>query len=306
MRKKHQKLVSFFGFIFAVLLISSCGSEDEVAESNEVAQVVQSAVNTIGGVGDDMSSGTEFSSASTSGSSSANAPTPVDIYATCDSQGRAVDKACPSGVKTVSYGGCTLGSSSAELSGSVTLTYSDDSNCDIAQSSENVERLVNDLTVDFSSGAQLVSTMASETNYEGASLGGATTLTTVTAGTGWTVNVSGHHFYFDLASGLRLFDTTVYTPTPVGITASLARGTREMDGGEIQIFHNNAEFTTSLQPNSVTWGDTSCCFPTSGSMSISLSGSRSGTGTVTFGSSCGSISIEIDGETSSASLSNCY
>ncbi|EQA45732.1 hypothetical protein LEP1GSC050_3818 [Leptospira broomii serovar Hurstbridge str. 5399] len=102
---------------------------------------------------------------------------------------------------------------------------------------------------------------------------------TFTSATAYTINTN----ITRLATvfGKQIFSHTVTTPTPLSVTFSQGGGTRTINSGVQSIKHNLANFTATLTYTSVVFSYKNC-LPTSGSIAIAVSGTRSGSGTVTF------------------------
>ena len=103
----------------------------------------------------------------------------------------------------------------------------------------------------------------------------------------------------------EIFDFSVRTTTNVTVTGSLSRNSRVVSGGEIEMAHNDDEFLALHVPTNVTWSGTSCCHPISRTLESTLSGTKEGTFTTTFGPSCGQATITKLGATRNITLSHC-
>ena len=83
------------------------------------------------------------------------------------------------------------------------------------------------------------------------------------------------------AGGSTLFRHVVTTPTNLTITTDTSASTRTINSGSIKVHHALANFDVVTTFSSAVW-DISTCQPKSGSATVSVSGSVTGSGTMTF------------------------
>jgi len=195
------------------------------------------------------------------------------------------------GVATRDFGsGCTLGFGGLTRTGtvSVTLAKADTSGtCSRAQAATTVRKP--NFAITSRSGAQLAVTSAGVTAYD----------TTVTFGEGQKLTHQGGENYTwetfgvnrKLTSGATtLYDISTRTGTPLSIVGTAREG-RRITGGTLQIFHNVAEYTSSLTFEDIEYS-ASCNEPVAGTLHGELTGSLAGTLTVTF-NGCGSSTLSF-------------
>jgi hypothetical protein len=104
--------------------------------------------------------------------------------------------------------------------------------------------------------------------------------------------------------GRSWFDHSI-TSTGLTVTGTRAAGTRTVSG-TMTMFHNLASYKATHAFNNVTWGSSSCCYPTSGSVSTSLTGTRTGNVSLDFSSTCGQATFtDTDSSTSTVTLNQC-
>ena len=267
------------------VFLSACGKKAELDDS--VGDSVESAVTTVGGILDEQSGG-GFAVESTEAT-----------FAVCS--GRAVDASCSGAIRSASYAGCSLGLGLFTLTGSVSLTYSSDAICTagLGNVGDYVIRTY-DLAVMGPRGGTLRRFTSAHTDYEGDSISGGGKLTR-TAG-GYQVEVLGNTRVLSVG-GTDVFDISVRTTSPISATG-LPRASRTLNGGALEIIHNLAEYTATWVPANLSWS-AGCCYPTSGSATISFSGSKSGTATVQF-TGCGAATVSNeDGATKELTFTNC-
>ncbi len=82
-----------------------------------------------------------------------------------------------------------------------------------------------------------------------------------------------------MPSGSTLFRHVVTTPTPLAV--SFSNTTRTIQSGSVKIAHTLANFDVTTTFSNAVW-NTSSCQPVSGSATVTVSGSITGTGTLSF------------------------
>ncbi|MEI6080321.1 MAG: hypothetical protein WCQ53_06780, partial [bacterium] len=83
-----------------------------------------------------------------------------------------------------------------------------------------------------------------------------------------------------------LWSQTIYTdPSAPLVLNQLTRDNRKIISGTIIVDHNTAMFTTTMTFSNVTYTN-GCCYPTGGTVTISVTGSRTEKDTLTFSSTC--------------------
>jgi hypothetical protein len=266
----------------------------EAADSLDATEsVVESAMTQVAGDADDQA-----------GSSYAYQSKPDPLFftlvlnkayaANCQ---RPIAASCSAGVRSQTYSNCNTAESSISMSGAASLTYSQ-SNCSLAISGDYVERTY-DLTLSGPRGGQYDLLSSNQTDYRGQTYGGGGRLQKTSSG--FSIAILGRHS--ELSFRGRIL-SSVSTRTLQNVELNqLTRNGRILNGGQIEVNHNLAEFTTVISPVNVQWTST-CCHPVSGSLNLSFSGSKSGSATVTF-LSCGSAEINENGQTRTTSISYC-
>lgn len=237
---------------------------------------------------------------------------------------------CSSSTITVNWNSCTVSNStfSATVTGVITETYSGfgAALCMLNDNGAEVARKVDDSnprTITFTeptsiSGAKIVSKMNPDTAYDGTTFPSASTGTTITrlqSGTsnGLSCSTGSNACYHIVANGTqntmtgpkgtKWFDHILTSDlTAQGLRSS---GTLAMSGTST-VWHQVAQYKAVNTFNSVTWGNSSCCFPTSGTITSTITGSTSGTATTAFSSTCGTATFtNTDGSSSTITLKQC-
>lgn len=281
--------------IFAASVFSACAPQEETItlSMDSDAVVIDSAASLLGGVADEQD-GASYSM-STPVPWKSQALIPIAYASSCS---RPVYNSCMAGVKSESYVNCVPGLTSFTLNGTATLTYSNGT-CSLSSIGSSVTRTYN-LTLQGPRGGTVSLTSNSKADYNGNSYGGGGRLTVT--GAGWNMEILGKHKSFVFKT-LNLYDVSMRTLSPINVTGSLSRASRVLNSGQLQVNHNNAGFTALLTPQSLGWNN-SCCYPVSGSLGVTFSGSRSGSATVSF-PSCGQARVTENGQSKDIQLSYC-
>lgn len=192
--------------------------------------------------------------------------------------------ACTSNKRIRNFSDCTIGTSGV-LSGNVTLTFSDAA-CGMGSSGQSVKRVPN-FTVTGLRGATFNVT-ATTTNGQVLTRG---------AGAASTFTNEGIRRTFVTPKGNTILDVTTTTGTAINISGA-TRSVRTMSGGSLIVTNNLTNETCTLTASTspaISWSG-GCSCPTAGYWTGTCSPS-SKTFKVTFGSTCGSVSVENTGET---------
>lgn len=275
-------------------LFTGCGKklESEITVDPEAA-VIESATAMLSGMADDQA-----------GSSYARL-SPVNWKqqlllpeAFASSCSRPVYSSCVSGVKSESYVNCNPGISSYTMNGVVDLNYSS-AVCSFSANGDTVTRTY-DVTISGPRGGSLAISSANKADYRGTSYGGGGQLTVTPAG--WDLAILGKHKNLSY-KGRSLYDVSLRTLTPIQVSGSLSRSSRQMTAGQLELNHNLAQFTAVFTPQNLQWNNT-CCHPVSGSFNVAWSGTKTGTATVTF-QGCGQAEVNENGQTRDIEISYC-
>lgn len=276
-------------YIFILILsfsISCAKNEDEqVSAENAIADSVEAAITSIAGASDEQANETIASLQQPKWYKTWELLNPISLSYAAICSGRAFSQSCISGVKTKSYQDCTIGTSSFRLNGDVSLSYSDSANCDLDTTGESVTRNY-DTTRTTAWGAQLRTYSDNHTDFENNTYGGGGKLTRTD--NGYELEILGKHKSRTSARGRSSLDISIRTTSPISMD-QLARHNRTVNGGAIVIAHNLAQYKVTLEPSNLSY-ISSCCYPVSGTLNVTYTGSISGSGTVTF-SSCGQATV---------------
>lgn len=217
---------------------------------------------------------------------------------------------CSSSADTIAWNGCTVDSAAATMTGGWTETFSGTSagSCTVpVVSGETVVRTTTSsvLSGGGAYGGSITTDTSGGTTYDGTVLPSTGTSVVNSSGTR-TITIHGTHKVGKTTGGVTIFEHYLNTPTPLTVTGTRAGGNRTIASGTVKVFHNLAKYQASLSFSGVTWGSSSCCYPTSGSITGTLSGTQTGTTTMTFSTTCGAASyVDESGSSGTVTLSQC-
>lgn len=201
---------------------------------------------------------------------------------------------CSSRTKSAAYSGCFAGTNGATFSGSVTLTYSDE-NCampvnGIVSRTGTIERTTSNKSV-------VRTTSDIHADYRGNTIGGGASF--VRRGNGNTLTIAGLHKTRTSSKGTSIYDLSVRTLSSI-TTSEPTTSTMVVNGGSLEVAHNNARYVATLTPNSLYYDFRSCCYPRSGNLTVSYSGAVTGTAVLAFSETCGTATLTVPGSESGA------
>lgn len=190
---------------------------------------------------------------------------------------------CSASQKIRTFDGCTVGSGGS-VTGNVTLTFSDAS---CLPSSGNTVKRVPNFTITGLRGATF-NVSAKTANGQILTRGG---------GAASTFTNEGIRRTFVTPAGKSILDVTTTTGTAININGTTRAG-RTISGGSLIVTNNLTNEICTLTPSSspvLTWVS-GCSCPTQGFWSGTCAPS-SKTFKVTFGATCGEVTVENTGET---------
>lgn len=277
----------------SMLILAGCSKKSDEgstanAEDSTTADLLQASSNV---VSDGLSS---INTTQTLMSIETNAQE-VSILVACNTL---QPSACTSGQETVTFNDCTradrTGATTVTVSGSAILTFSDTS-CDMTTNGNMVTRYLSNHYVSHSDGSKVLvytsaGLVADKTiseqdlnDYTGTARQGGHTLT-VTGANSYSLDILGVHRRKVRAGGLYGFWHTVYTTTPLQITRS---GDVKTLSGAVKVAHNRLGSLVTTTFTNTTF-DSTCCYPTGGSISFSSGGTDTET---SFSATCGLATI---------------
>ncbi len=302
-----MKKTALFVLLFTSFAMFGCAksSTDSATDGNEaVSNISESAMS---------EAGQQASSAEGAASPGLMAERdyvdPLDqIHTTSACTFTGARSACTGAVDTLTWGGCSV--NLATLTGGWTETWSANANCTakaLTATSDSVVRTSSSQVLTLPSGATITTNTTAHTAYDGTALpatGVTTTLTNSGAGQR-TIVIDGVHRVLVGPHGRTLFDHSL---TSTGLISTGKRSTsNRVVTGNLTLYHNLLKYKAVHTFNSVTWGSSSCCYPTSGSISSVLTGTgRSGNVSLAFSATCGQATFtDTDSSTSTVTLTQC-
>jgi hypothetical protein len=193
---------------------------------------------------------------------------------------------CQSGAISVQFNDHVLTGTSIDVNGDVLRTYNN-SECSILNSGDSFFR-EHDLV--FSSmyrKAKLYVKSEEKMNYLNNPIGGGEVLTKTNSG--WQIDVLGKNETLVSNSGKTFFDVSIQTSQPLQVVGTLHRSQRLVESGEFLVFHNLAQYTTTLTLEQLQWTE-ECRCPVSGVIHAQYLGQRLGTAEYEF-QGCGRVEM---------------
>lgn len=277
--------------VLTTVSLISCNQKQEESDIiSEDTAITESVSTALSSLADEQS-----------GASMARAENPLITLllprAVADSCQRPFYVSCQSGFKSETYDSCPL--YLGKIDGEAQLAYSNGS-CSLTTAGQSVSRSY-DFTVTGPRGGTYYVTSDTAQDYKGDTYGGGEVLSKTMGG--WTVDILGRHKSFVSRRGREAYNVSLRTLQAYTITGSLSRSSRLVNGGQIEVNHNLAGLTALIEPNQVQWSS-SCCHPVSGSLTITYSGSRTGSASIEF-LGCGAAQIVRAGQIQNIGLSYC-
>ncbi len=228
-------------------------------------------------------------------------------------------RTCSSTTGTITWSGCSIPGPKASLTmtGGWTETWTDPGDCTngYLSVSNSVTRKTTSSVISYPGGATVTTDTNGGNAWDGTAIaaGGIiqTRANTFNRNISVTPANSGIHKVMIGRRGAKLFD--YFSVPSLTITGShtngsgnglSASGSNRSLGGTVTIYHNQANYTAVNTFNAVAWGDATCCFPTTGSISTTFSGTSAPTGpiTLTFSTSCGTANLATPDNTAGTSI----
>lgn len=229
-----------------------------------------------------------------------------DIHPTAACTFSSARSTCSSNVDTIAWNNCTLGT--ALLSGGWSETWSagfcaNGNRPGALTNGNSVTRTSSGQILTLASGATVTSSTTAHTAYDGTAIPGTGITVSMASGTR-TIVINGLQKVMVGPYGRTWFNHSI-TSAGLSVSGTRAGGNRIVNGTST-LFHNLAKYKATHTFNAVTWGSSVCCYPTSGSISSTLTGSKTGNVSLTFTASCGDATFtDTDLKTASVRLSQC-
>ena len=233
-------------------------------------------------------------------------------------------RTCSTTTGTIAWNGCTITGPriTVTMTGGWSETWTNGGDCSrgYLTANDTVTRSSTGSTMSFPAGGNITTDTKGGTAYDGTvfTSGGIITNRTNTTNRHITMTPtnSAIHKVYTGRRGATVFD--YYVKPDITITGAKTNGTSSGLGtssanramsGTVTLYHNLAKYTATNTFNSVTWSTATCCFPVSGNISTTYTGSGapSGTYVLTFLSTCGyaTLTTPSDSTGSTIELSSC-
>lgn len=188
-----------------------------------------------------------------------------------------------------------------QVNGSVDRFYNNAS-CSLINDGDSLLREHSLKLTHLYSDAYLESKSSGQLNYLGENIGGGAQLTNTLGG--WELNILGANQKIVGPAGYQRMSISVKTSQPLVIQGTLGRTSRTLVSGQVKIYHNLAEYSSSWTPIQLAWNDTCKC-PVSGVLEVDYEGSVTGGASIQF-TSCGKAQLTTDaGRTKNLNLRRC-
>jgi hypothetical protein len=218
---------------------------------------------------------------------------------------------CVSGTTQINWNGCTSEKGRIVYSGGWSESYSgtNANACTVpAMNGGVINRKTSGSSV-ASGGLTLKTDTNGGTAYDGTNLAGYGVV--IKAGpTARAIEMNGVHRVLSSAKdSAKWSELYLQTTSSLVVLGTRAGYNRVISSGAVRVFDEMQKFTALSDFNSVSWGSASCCYPTGGRITTSLTGSIEGTTVLDFSlgaKNCGQASFtDVDGKISKISLAQC-
>ena len=182
---------------------------------------------------------------------------------------------------------CSFGLRGATASGQVQLEYSNAS-CLFSSVNSEIVRSV-DLTLTGKRGREIQISSDVHADFRGESIGGGQKLVR-TAANEATLEILGMNRKLMGSNGQPLVDVSTRSLGTLQLATGSVIGDLRVQDGRFEVIHNRAKFVTTWTASNLAW-TTGCNCPTVGTLSATLSGSKTGSLVLSFKDSCGVVDL---------------
>ena len=289
-------LITSLNVLFFTIVLNNCAVNSDpfgTDTNSNISAVTDSGITTVDSIADDLVTGI-------------GGVTSIDDITFGDPNFVTVDSCTGTDLSVCSTAGvrardlsCTDGSIS--YTKNITLTFSTPS-CSFNANGESFVR-THTSTITGPNGGTYVSTSDASNNYLGTSIGSGGKITDETSE--YDIDILGINKKLSRSTGAVVWNHSIRTtPGKPLIINHFKRDGRVISSGELVVDHNIAGFTATMDFNSITY-QRGCCYPTAGTVTVTLTGSITGVRTITF-NQCGFANItNIDGSFITAQFFGC-
>lgn len=297
-------------------LLSACSRSEP--ENDSVADSVEAVITAIGGTGDEVANEVLTSQRAprldflTQWLESPSAWASAVVCNTRAASQQCVVAPNP-GVRQVTYSECGTGSLGFPKSGTVTLNYQTTA-CTFAAVGDFVRRTQEETTTGPRGGVLRI-TSAAHPDYAQDTIGDSASsppregeFVSQDSATTYQLGIYSVHKIVT-KNGATLSDLSLHTGgglggggawPPLSVSGAIGRAGRIVNSGvstvTVEVSHNISRYIASHNLTNVTWSTSECCYPTSGTDTIKLSGSVTGTAQATFSATCGQATVTQSGQ----------
>jgi hypothetical protein len=217
---------------------------------------------------------------------------------------------CSSQTRTINWNSCVLANTSVVLTGGWTETYSgsDASTCTLPLNVGNsVTRKTNSIqTKSFPSGITINTDTQGGTTWDGTTLSNAginiAKINSVNINHR-SVTINGLHKTMK-QNGRTIYEHYITTSSPLQFIGNKTNGGRILSSGSMVLYHQLLSYKAAQTFSNVKWEISNCCYPTSGSIQITYTGSKTGTATLAF-TGCGTATYTSGQSNENITLNEC-
>lgn len=216
--------------------------------------------------------------------------------------------ACTNMTDSFTFQGCSIARGKIVLLGGFDEAFSG-TNADTCklplENGATVTHTSKGVSATFASGEALtIDTLAGKA-YDGTEIP-ATGIVSTMANDVTSATVNGIHSVFKDHDGTVKEESFALTTVPVQMSGKHGDGTFAISEGAVRVFHQLDKYTSDVTVEKLAWSDKACCHPVSGKLSEVMSGSKTGTRSLVFKSTCGNATYtDVDGTAKDISLPAC-
>lgn len=212
---------------------------------------------------------------------------------------------------TENFDGCNAGNSSRVYrKGQVKLDFDAPATCDEwvqggALPTSGTLRVTTTNYASYLGANEFKITTENRDNYLDQNLGGGVLVTYGAASR--TIDIDGIHYLGNRVlrkKTVNFLDYTVSTPVALTVSGTKRTNDRQITSGTIKIDNNKKEYTLTASASGLGWTD-GCCYPTSGSLNFTRTGSITSNLQVNFSATCGEANFIEGSDNKVLSLSSC-
>ena len=203
--------------------------------------------------------------------------------------------ACASQSRSINFDDCRAGAFSAK--GTIILSYNTAQSCSdslngLISSGTQVLRLIPNLSLERSSMTNRITTDP-QTTYAGITIGGGQSIQ-ITGVQSYTLNILGLTWERSVSILGAIFSHSITSTQPIIVTGSRTTNNRNIGSGRVSVYHNKARYIADIRYFNLAY-DNGSCYPRTGLITSSLSGSTTSRISMTFTAGrCGQVELSTE------------